>query len=163
MKLLKVRDASYMFMKMDFWTIAEVAIGIIVSCAPVLPKFFSHFLPRIYGKFSTLRSKASRSSDHEPTKHSITIEKPEASLGFKKYFPKGQSETHISDAGSESHRPLAKVSREYGTREDYEKPGGGQQFGESHPQCPKPTATRRDDLESGLDDFWIGGQTETRQ
>ena len=41
---------------MGFWTYVEIAIGIVISCLPVLPRLFQACGPRIYGMFS-LRSK----------------------------------------------------------------------------------------------------------
>ena len=44
--------------QMGLWTYAELATGVIVSCLPVIPKFFQHVGPRIsatiysQGKFS---------------------------------------------------------------------------------------------------------------
>jgi len=46
LKLYKSEDVSYNLGIMGLWTYAEIAIGIIVSCLPVLPKFFQHFGPK---------------------------------------------------------------------------------------------------------------------
>lgn len=59
---------------MGFWTYVEIAIGIIISCLPVLPRLFQAFGPRIYGAFS-LRSKTSGVTNSE-TKTSHTPIKP---------------------------------------------------------------------------------------
>lgn len=64
---------------MGFWTYVEIAIGIIISCLPVLPRLFQAFGPRIYGAFS-LRSKTSGVT-HSETKPSLT---PIKSMGGKK-------------------------------------------------------------------------------
>lgn len=43
---------------MGFWTYVEIAMGIIISCLPVLPRLFQGFGPRIYSALS-FRSKTS--------------------------------------------------------------------------------------------------------
>ena len=51
-KIVQSSDITYNLCIMGLWAYAEISIGIIVSCLPVLPKFFNHFGPRIYGSFS---------------------------------------------------------------------------------------------------------------
>lgn len=64
---------------MGFWTYVEIAIGIIISCLPVLPRLFQAFAPHISGAFS-LRSKTSgvTHSEKEPSHTAIK------SIGGKK-------------------------------------------------------------------------------
>lgn len=38
---------------MGFCTYAEISVGIIVSCLPVLPRLFQNIGPRIYSAFSS--------------------------------------------------------------------------------------------------------------
>ena len=51
-KLVKEPDISYNVIVMGLWTLAEIAIGVIVSCLPVLPRFFQHAGPKVYRAFS---------------------------------------------------------------------------------------------------------------
>ena len=76
LKLYYSEDVSYNLGKMGLWTYAEIAIGIIVSCLPVLPRFFQHFGPKIrwsqssrYRTSSNLRDSTgkARSSSKNPT------------------------------------------------------------------------------------------------
>lgn len=60
-KVVKEPDVSYNMILMGLWTLAEVATGIIISCLPVLPRFFRHAGPILYRAFS-LGSKSSSSS-----------------------------------------------------------------------------------------------------
>ena len=46
---------------MGMWTYAELSTGIVISCLPVIPKFFQHFGPKISSAF-TLHSKSSKRS-----------------------------------------------------------------------------------------------------
>ena len=52
-KLVTQPDISYNVIIMGLWTLAELATGVIVCCAPVLPRFFRHTGPKIYHAFST--------------------------------------------------------------------------------------------------------------
>ena len=45
-------DASYNLVVMGLWTLAEVATGVIVSCLPVLPRFFRDTGPKVRRAFS---------------------------------------------------------------------------------------------------------------
>ena len=51
-------DVSYNIAKMGLWTLAEVAIGVIVSCLPVLPRFVRDVGPKLRRAFS-IRTKPS--------------------------------------------------------------------------------------------------------
>ena len=41
-------DISYNVMLVGIWAWAEMAVGIIVSCLPIMPKFFQHFSPKVW-------------------------------------------------------------------------------------------------------------------
>ena len=60
-KVVKEPDISYNIVLMGLWTLAEVATGVIVSCLPVLPRFFRHAGPTVYRVFS-VKTKSSSSS-----------------------------------------------------------------------------------------------------
>ena len=45
-------DASYNIVILGLWTLAEVATGVIVSCIPVLPRFFQDIGPKMFRVFS---------------------------------------------------------------------------------------------------------------
>ena len=38
-------DVTYHLVQMGLWTYAELATGVIISCLPVIPKFFQHLCP----------------------------------------------------------------------------------------------------------------------
>ena len=42
---------------MGMWTYAELSIGIVISCLPVIPKFFQHIGPKVSSAL-TIRSKS---------------------------------------------------------------------------------------------------------
>ena len=154
-EIVQSRDISYNVCKMGFWTFAEIAIGIIVSCMPVLPKFFRHFGPKLYG---AIISKSKSDSNPElRCPSSVVIEKPRNLANSKKHFPIGSQESDISYMWSESYQPLAEVKREYITLNAHDatllRRGTTSDL---TPKIARGTATRRDDLESGQDGFIIG-------
>ena len=48
--------------QMGMWTYAELSTGIVISCLPVIPKFFQHVGPKVHSAL-TLRSKPTQNSD----------------------------------------------------------------------------------------------------
>ena len=46
---------------MGMWTYAELSTGIVISCLPVIPKFFQHIGPKVSSAL-TLRSKSTKHS-----------------------------------------------------------------------------------------------------
>ncbi len=59
-KVVTSPDVSYNMNVMGIWTYAEIAIGIIISCTPVLPIFCKKFGSKVSGPIS-FRSRWSRS------------------------------------------------------------------------------------------------------
>ncbi len=51
-KVVNEPDVSYNIVVMGLWTLAEVATGVIVSCLPVLPRFFRDIGPKVHRAFS---------------------------------------------------------------------------------------------------------------
>ena len=49
---------------MGMWTYAELSTGIVISCLPVIPKFFQHVGPKISSAL-TLRSRSTKESGNE--------------------------------------------------------------------------------------------------
>ncbi len=49
--------------QMGMWTYAELSTGIVISCLPVIPKFFQHVGPKVHSAL-TSRSKPTKESDN---------------------------------------------------------------------------------------------------
>ncbi|CAD6580725.1 MAG: hypothetical protein ASARMPREDX12_000255 [Alectoria sarmentosa] len=156
-QIVPSHDISYNLVKMGFWTYAEIAIGTIVSCMPVLPKFFRHFSPRLYATFASISKPRPRS------RSSVVFEKPRNSAeSSKKLFIKGsQDETGVSKFWNQAYHPsAAEVKDEYLSLDGYDAVLPRRDTAiEPAPKLVKGSATRRDDLERGQDDFAIGGTT----
>ena len=65
-QLPKSSDKSYNVELLGLWGWAECAIGIIVGCLPVAPKFFQHIGPKVLNIFAFV-SKSDVQSDMSPT------------------------------------------------------------------------------------------------
>ena len=59
-KIVQSPDISYNMVQMGMWTNAELSTGIVISCLPVIPKFFQHIGPQL--------SRALTSRHHKTTK-----------------------------------------------------------------------------------------------
>ena len=59
-------DISYNVVPMGMWNYAELSTGIIISCVPVIPKFFQHVGPKVLATF-TLKSRPISGSSNTPT------------------------------------------------------------------------------------------------
>ncbi len=66
--------------QMGFWSYAELATGVIISCLPVIPKFFQHVGPRIS---ATIFSQAKFSGDYKrQLSHRAASTPKEGACGF---------------------------------------------------------------------------------
>ena len=52
-KLVDSDDKTYNLIMMGCWKFIEIAIGIVISCLPILPRLFQGFGSRIYGALSS--------------------------------------------------------------------------------------------------------------
>lgn len=134
-------DVSYSLAAFGLWSDAECAIGIIVGCLPVMPKFLQHIGPKISARWS----------------------KPTNILG---YSPRSSTRTSKTDTLAKIKSPFAKYRAGLGTRESIDDPYS-QLHGEYYTlngfeasqlpanmprtltKSPVLDATMRDDLEVG--------------
>ena len=65
-KIVQSPDISYNMVPMGMWTYAELSTGIVISCLPVIPKFFQQVGPKLSSAL-TLRSKSAKDSGSEST------------------------------------------------------------------------------------------------
>ena len=79
----KSSDKSYNLELMGLWGWAELAIGIIVGCLPVAPKFFQSVGPKVLNVFAFV-SKSDVQSDMSPTYDSKTTDEIPKTYQFTK-------------------------------------------------------------------------------
>lgn len=93
--LVQSSDVSYNAVVMGLWTIAGIYMGIIVSCLPVLPRFFRVFGPRVYKNFPFISKMGSR-IESEPGRMGLTNERVVSSK-FKQHSGKQSAGVSISE------------------------------------------------------------------
>lgn len=146
-KIVQSPDITYNLCIMGLWAYAEISIGIVVSCLPVLPKFFNHFGPTIYGSFS-LRT------------WSVTLFRPKmrfigntdktgTSSGFRGPCTKRSGGNSIPETWNDSNHS-SELKGAYINLDKYEtqSPKSAGTNGITPTPVNGP-ATRREDLESG--------------
>ena len=79
-KIVTSPDVTYHMVQMGLWTYAELATGVIVSCLPVIPKFFQHVGPRILATIFS-QGKHSGTYDRQLSPMATSTHK-EAACGF---------------------------------------------------------------------------------
>ena len=147
-------DFSYTTVLMGMWTFAEFTTGIVISCLPVIPKFFQHVGPKVSTALA-FRSKPSKdsgggaSASLEPSHQARGIEKLKLP-SFKHTFASIVSTDGGKEGGEEIGGRGSVLKREYEVLgEDGAVPGrdvGARQLG----QVPRAGfATVREDLERG--------------
>ena len=127
-------DVSYNIVKMGLWTLAEVAIGVIVSCLPVLPKFFRDIVPKIYQAFSIGTKPPSNLS----SENAQIIERPSSTSPA--------SPDSIPTNARDMRIQKAHVNGNFTELEEYNTVISG--VNASHQSRPRPMRPHRD-LESG--------------
>ena len=149
-KIAQSPDVSYNMVPMGMWTYAELSTGIVISCLPVIPKFFQHVGPKVSSAFS-LRFKSTTGPGHESSSRqpSDTVRAENLKLpSFKHTFTSFVTNTE-KDTDHEMcqqtlpkgeyvmlHEDLAVSRRDPSSREVIQAP-------------PSRLATARDDLERG--------------
>ena len=143
----KSSDKTYNLQLMSLWGWAELAIGIIVGCLPVMPKFIQHVGPQIFktlsfgSKYEVKPAHGLNAIDEVSKANTFTrIQRPFAKYG-------GPS---ISKSLTDPYDPQTRLHGDYPTSEI---------FGSSLPdaiiahESTRPSggtvATKRDDLEYG--------------
>ena len=138
--------------KLVYWTYAEIAIGTIVSCMPVLPRFFRHFSRKLHATFAFKSSSNPRPSAQSP----VVIEKPRKAVrssSTKRFYRgSGGGKSVLAVWNKAYHPPAAEVKGEYVTLDGYDAVLPWKDAAsELIPKGAAGIATRRDDLENGQD------------
>lgn len=90
-KIVQSPDVSYNTVIMGLWTWAEVTSGMVISCLPVMPKFFQHFGAKTYLSFS---SKFKSSSQLKP--ESPDMKSAQTSIPYDQSFLKSNCDSSHS-------------------------------------------------------------------
>lgn len=139
-------DITYNMVRMGMWTNAELSTGIVISCLPVIPKFFQHIGPKLSSAL-TLRSKSRKDSGNESAS-SAPSEKVRADSKLKLPSFKNPFTSVASHTEKDNEQPLPQseyvqlheetaIPRRDATRELIQMPAA-------------KLTTARDDLERGM-------------
>ena len=119
---------------MGLWTLAEVAAGVIVSCLPVLPRFFQDIVPKIHRVFSI----GSKPSSTQGSESAQIIRRPSS--------PPATSPDSIPASARDMRIQKAHVNGNFTEMEEYNTMIS--EVNASHQSRPRPMRPHRD-LESG--------------
>ena len=143
-QVARLDDKSYLMIKMGMWSWGEISAGILVSCFPVIPKFFQHFGPKTFAIFaSTFRSRAS--SGHEPGSTTVAP-KIESLSKFRQHLSKRGGGDRIPQTWDDPYNTRTQSDGDYITLDDLDKISPGRV--EPLPQTlAEGLATKQDYLE----------------
>ncbi len=137
-------DKSYMIAACGLCSDAELSVGIIVGCFPVMPRFFKYVGPKLSGIFS-FQSRSASKSDHNAKGN--TTSKTDTAIKIKKSFAKYRIGTSVLGSCND---PYSQFYGDFLTLNESAP--------SHHPEKAAVTltlvsdagvATRRDDLEYG--------------
>ena len=145
-QIARSRDTSYNIVILGLWTWAETTIGLLVACLPVLPRFFQHFGPKVYGALS-IRSKFSQNSATSGSnKGSLPRLAQRSDDDDGQHGRAGKVQSWIG-----THSSLSRGRDQYLTlnKSDVSKTGGVNEY-EIPQMFSEGFNTRRADLETGV-------------
>ena len=148
-------DESYNIAKMGFWTYAEIAIGTVVSCSPVLPRFFQHFGSKVHEALSS-KSKTSDSpkisAPRHPRSRSLLMENDFGQQAISRPDVSSKSSISLTRDERDTSRSSTAVKDEHPMLRDNNGtlPTWGIEDCKG-PRVVSNTATLRDDIEAGQD------------
>ena len=129
-------DISYNVMLVGIWAWAEMAVGIIVSCLPIMPKFFQHFSPKIRRVLSLSTGTAERGGATGESYPSHKHQNP---------FSRSSGRTRIPDVVDESFDLATRDKAQGATVKEYSIASPSDTVFTPEGR----TATKREDLEIG--------------
>ena len=137
-------DISYNIMILGIWTWAEATSGILVSCLPIMPKFFQHMAPKLQGAFASMSRLGFKSGLADIGVRIV------GSAPFRRSFNRHKTSTSSSDILNVPHGHEARPKGEYITLSELDAGNESQPerlsgLSEMH----ATNATKRHDLESG--------------
>ena len=135
---------------MGMWTYAELSTGIVISCLPVIPRFFQHFGPKVHSALA-LRSKPTKDSDNKSASATPSDKVRAEKLrlpSFKHTFASVVSKTE-KDNDHELYSQETLPKGEYAQLHEEMAIPSRDATRELIQTSPTKLATTRDDLEKG--------------
>ena len=136
-------DESYSLGFLNICAATELAIGIIVGCLPIMPKFLQHASVKISKalSFASKSTSKSRQEIGQESKSQRNTPKANALTSVKRSFAKYKAAADVTESWSDPYHSSTKNHGDYLTLAEFDAPkpwseGGG-------------IATKREDLEHG--------------
>ncbi len=143
-RVVESSDTSYMFATFGIWSEAELSVGVITGCLPVMPKFFQHVGPKIYKMLSPGSTVTKNSTQNPRARSKMSTD----ALAKVKGSLVRHSTRHITSESDND--PYAQLHGEYYTLDESEASKSRAKMTGVPIQPPGAgIATRRDDLEYG--------------
>ena len=141
-QIIKSSDISHVAEPFALWSMAEISVGVITGCLPVVPKFFQHIGPEVYKKLSFPFVPASNPG-HDPRSNTF---KTATNTMIASPFARYSSRPKTSDSEND---PRAQIHGEYYMLGEVE---ASQSRADSDPIPAQDVAvtTERDDLELAI-------------
>lgn len=111
-KIVTSPDITYHIAQIGLWTYAELATGVIISCLPVIPKFFQHIGPRI-SSTSSKQARLPGSYQQQLSPRAASMHKKGACGSVLPFW------TKYSGSGRSRRLSVASIHRAHLTKEDY--------------------------------------------
>lgn len=148
-QLAESRDKSYKLAAFGLWSDAELSVGLLIGCCPVMPRFFQHVRPKLSEAFS-ISPKSVSNMSHHPTGRSKTPT-TNARAKIKNPFAKYRFGSVIAESDDD---PYTQLHAEYYTLSE-SGPSQRQAISAFAPTevINAGAATRRGDLEYGFQGF----------
>ena len=118
-QVVRLDDTSYFLTKMGIWSWGEISAGILVSCFPVIPRFFQHFGPKAFAMFpSTFRSRAISGQKSGSTR---VASKLEGFSKFRQHLSKRGGGDSIPQTWKDPYNTQTPLDGDYITLDDLDK------------------------------------------
>lgn len=145
-KIIKSPDITYNICIMGLWAYAEISIGIIVSCLPMIPKFFKHCGPKIHDMFSL--GSLSEALLRPKLRSTGNTDKTSSIPAIRRRFTKCSDGNSIPETCNDFYHMGPELKGEYITLDEYDiqQPKSAATIGLT-PTLADGPATRREDLE----------------
>ena len=147
----RAADESYSQVVLYLCSAAELAIGIIVGCLPIMPKFLQHAGVKVSKAFSFASRSTikSRQDIVQESKGQSNTPKANALNSIKRSFAKYKAGADVTESWSDPYHSRAENHGDYLTLTEFDAPS--LQATESVQPCSRGggIAPRREDLEHG--------------
>ena len=144
-------DESYSLGFLNICAAAELAIGIIVGCLPIMPKFLQHANVKVSKalSFASKSTSKSRQESGQESKGQSDTPKANALISIKRSFAKYKAAADVTESWSDRYHSRTKIYGDYLTLAEFDAPS----LQATEPLQPwsrgEDTATGREDLEHG--------------